>query len=77
MIDRIRSRACRIALRDGQRAKNLRCTDRAPAVVEPEELQPLAFLDQVHNPGLRELGFQPELAQQDRQPRQRGLGLRP
>jgi hypothetical protein len=40
-------------------------------VVEAQEVQPLASFDQRHDAGLRELGFQPELAVHDA-----GAGLR-
>ena len=42
-----------------------------------QEVQPGATLDQMHDAGLGRLRFQPEVGQQHRQPRQRGLGLLP
>ena len=56
---------------------------RAPPVtadqpmVKPEEIKPRASHRQVHDAGLRRLGFQTQLGQQDRQLRQRSLGLFP
>jgi hypothetical protein len=44
-------------------------------MVEPEEVEPLATLDQVHDPRLGRLGLQPQVGQQHSKPRQRGLGL--
>jgi hypothetical protein len=37
-------------------------------MVEPEEIEPLSSFDQVHDPGLGRLGFQPKLGQQIPQP---------
>jgi hypothetical protein len=45
--------------------------------VEAQEVQPLASFDQMHDTGLGRLGLQPEIAQQNRQPRKRGFGLSP
>ena len=46
-------------------------------MVKAEEIEPLAPFGQVHDAGLGRLGLQPQLGQQHRQPRQRGLGLLP
>ena len=47
-----------------------------PAVVEAEEVQPLAPFAQVHDPRLGLLGLEPELGQDRPQRREGALGLR-
>jgi hypothetical protein len=44
-------------------------------VVEAEEVETLATLGQVHDPGLGRLRLQAKIGQQHPQPRERGAGL--
>jgi len=44
-------------------------------MVKAEEVEALALLGQVHDPGLGRLRFQTEVGQQYRKPRERDLGL--
>ena len=46
-------------------------------MVKAQEIEAFFAFGQVHDAGLSRFGFQPQLGQQHRQPRQRGLGLPP
>ncbi len=75
---RLRSRPyprLRALIRPSQPVRH--CPPAHQTVVKAQEIQPLTVLHQMHDPGLRRLRFQPEVGQQDRQPRKRSLGLLP
>jgi hypothetical protein len=81
VMNRRRSRACCIALREGHRAKKVKTavpwTDPGSdePVVEAEEIHSLAPDPQPHDPGLGRLWPQTEVGQQSSHPRQRGMRL--
>src|SRR5664279_4338028 len=80
----IRSRACCMALSEGQRARNVTgafvvtaTSDLDQPMMKPEEIQSLTTDLQVHYPGLGLLRLQTEFGQQFPQPRERGFSLLP